>query len=207
MKRVLAFLLAMGMMVPGIAQTDAAQAADDVGARRQEIEVARQRETARFDAADAQCRSRFAVNDCLRVSQTQRRSVMADLRKQEVRLNEQERAQRGAEQVELTKKKLLERNQQDKDLEAAHAANLEARAQKEKDLADKREANRNVPASHPAVASSAPHSPAGPVPAERAANRAEFERRQAQAQQRREDVQRRQSEKTGAPASSLPVPP
>ena len=175
--------------------------------KRQEIEATRQREAARFDTADAECQKRFAVNDCLRSSQTSRRAVMADLRRQEATLNELERAQRGADQIEASRKKALERAQQDKDMAAAQAANREAQAQKQSEQAKKQEANRNVPLNHSGSSSQVPKAPSGPAPIEQATNRADYQRRQAEAQQHRIDLQKRQAEKAGKPPSGLPVPP
>jgi len=194
-------------MQAGGSETATAQAAGELQAKRLEIESVRARETARLDAADAKCQTRFAVNDCLRVSQLERRTVMTDLRKQESRLNELERSRRGAEQVELSRKKALEHAQQKQEADAAHAANLEAQAQKQKEQAQKREANRSIPTDRAASSPPVPNAPTGPSSAEQASNRADFERRQAEAQEHRSELQKRQREKTGKPASTLPVPP
>jgi hypothetical protein len=180
---------------------------DDFNAKRQEIEATRKSEMTRFDTADAQCRTRFAVNDCLSASQTKRRAVMSDLRRQESRLNEMERARRGAEQMELSKKKAMERDQLEKDVAANHAASVEAQAQKQSEQAQKREAKRNVPANHVGTSQVVPNAPSGPATAQQAVSRADYERRQAEAQDHRIDAQKRQNEKAAKPASTLPVPP
>jgi hypothetical protein len=179
----------------------------DFNAKRQEIEMVRKRETARFDAADAQCQTRFAVNDCLSASQTKRRAVMSDLRRQEAHLNEIERARRGAEQLEISKQKALERAQLEKDVASSHAANVEAQAQLQSEQAQKREANRNVPANHAGSGHPEPNAPTGPGPAEQATRRTDYERRQAEARQHRIDAEKRQKDQAAKPASSLPVPP
>ena len=54
---------------------------------------------ARFLAQDVQCYQRFAVNDCLGEVRTQRRAVLAELRRQEISLNEAQRKRRAAEQL------------------------------------------------------------------------------------------------------------
>jgi hypothetical protein len=217
MKRLLLTLFVLFFPAVGSAQTaeampdaptrDSLQLPDDFSAKRLAIEKLRQRETARFDAADAQCQIRFAVNDCLKSSQTSRRAVMSDLRRQEARLNEIERARRGAEQVEQAKQKELERAQRDKEVTAAHADNLAAKEQKQREQLQKSEANRNVPPNHSGGAQPLIKAPSGPSPAAQAANRAEYDRRQAEGQQHRMDSQKRQSDKAKKPASSLPVPP
>ena len=53
----------------------------------------------RFLAQDVQCYQRFAVNDCLGEVRTQRRAVLAELRRQEISLNEAQRKRRAAEQL------------------------------------------------------------------------------------------------------------
>jgi hypothetical protein len=217
MKRVLLSLLSVCFIAqagaqavatePNTSASDPLQLPGDFTVKRQEIEAVRQRETARFDAADAQCKTRFAVTDCLSASQTKRRAVMSDLRRQESHLNELERARRGAEQLELSNKKALERAQREKDVAANHAANVEAQAQKQNEQAQKREANRKVPASPVGGSKPVPNAPSGPTPAEQSTHRADYERRQAEAQQRHIDAQKRQKDKAAKPASTLPVPP
>lgn len=214
MKRFVAIAIILGFAGLTVAQTmsektenSTPSTVEEANSKRQEIQAIRQRETARFDAADAQCQSRFAVNDCLRASQSSRRAVISDLRRQEAKLNEAERAQRGAEQLEISRKKALERAQQEKDVAAANAANLEAQAQKQSEQATKREANRNVPLNNSGSAPKIPNAPSGPAPTQQVTNRADYERRQAEAQQHRTDMQKRQAEKAGKSPSSLPVPP
>ncbi|MCY7304591.1 MAG: hypothetical protein LH632_00275 [Rhodoferax sp.] len=52
-----------------------------------------------FNARDAQCYQRFAVNDCLAEARKQRRNVLADLRRQEFALNDAQRKRRAADQL------------------------------------------------------------------------------------------------------------
>ena len=53
----------------------------------------------RFLAQDVQCYQRFAVNDCLGEVRAQRRAVLAELRRQEISLNDTQRKRRAAEQL------------------------------------------------------------------------------------------------------------
>jgi colicin import membrane protein len=57
------------------------------------------------------CYQRFAVNDCLLDSRRARREVMADLRRQEVSLNDAQRKRRAAEQLLRSDEKRLARAQ------------------------------------------------------------------------------------------------
>ena len=56
---------------------DPIQGLSSLSQERQRIATTRAQETERFDALDAECRKRFAVNDCLQKTQSQRRAVMA----------------------------------------------------------------------------------------------------------------------------------
>lgn len=200
----LACLLAVGAQAGNAAPTPDTLNPEQIAARRKEIEETRARESRRFDAMDAECRTRFAVNDCLRDSQAQRRSVMAPLRSQENRLNDMERAQRAADQIRSTEQKAAERRQRDQEVADAHAAQLAAQAQRRKELEDRRMEHASRPTPQPPKAAK---SPSGPGPQQQAANRAALESRRAQAEQRKRELEKRRQEKTGKPASSLPVPP
>ncbi len=61
---------------------------------------------AQFKAQEVQCYQRFAVNDCLIDSRRTQREVMADLRRQEVLINDAQRKRRGAQQLLRTDEKL-----------------------------------------------------------------------------------------------------
>ena len=63
------------------------------------IRTEREDAQTRFLAQDVQCYQRFAVNDCLGEVRTQRRAVLADLRRQEISLNDTQRKRRAAEQL------------------------------------------------------------------------------------------------------------
>lgn len=206
MKQASACVLYLCILGSAWAQPGDAQASADIAGARRQIEESRSHETARFDAMDAQCQTRFAVNDCLRTSQTQRRAAMTDLRKREANLNEKERRQRGQDQVQRAEQKAQERREQDQEVTDAHAARLAQQAQKQSTQDEKRAANRNI-ALNPPPPKTPPAKPqAGPLPAQQAANRSEYERRQAEARQHKLELDKRNAEKTGKPASTLPLP-
>ena len=66
---------------------------------RQRIAQTREVERARLAAAEAQCYQLFAVNDCLIAVRRERRELLADLRRQELSINDAQRRRRGAEQL------------------------------------------------------------------------------------------------------------
>lgn len=70
------------------------EAAEHVRIRKERDEA-----QARFKTQDVQCYQRFAVNDCLGEVRAQRRVVLAELRRQEILLNDTQRKRRAAEQL------------------------------------------------------------------------------------------------------------
>lgn len=77
------------------------------------IEKKRQQLQAGFVLEDAACRQKFAVNNCLNGINTKRQEAMADLRRREISLNDDERKKRGAEQVRRVEEKLSAFNSQE----------------------------------------------------------------------------------------------
>lgn len=95
--------------LPLAAQTDA----DDVLAQREAeqrawISETRAQYNAQFRAREIACYQRFAVNDCLNESRRIEREVMADLRRQEILLNDAQRKRRAARQLLRTDERLGE---------------------------------------------------------------------------------------------------
>lgn len=174
---------------------------------RQEIAAQRAQFSTQFDALEAQCQMRFAVNACLQDVQAQRRAAMARLRAQEAALNTQDRIQRGAEQAARSQAKAQERAALDQEIAEKHVANLQEQAQKQTAQSRKNQEHRDLLMQPPGSQPRVPKLPAGPDPAEQLANRADFERRQAQAMQHAKDLEARQAERAKKPASKLPVPP
>ncbi len=65
----------------------------------QRIRQARAEAIGQFAARDAVCYQKFAVNDCLADVRTERRVLLADLRRQEISLNDAQRKRRAADQL------------------------------------------------------------------------------------------------------------
>jgi colicin import membrane protein len=93
------------------AQGDAAFGLDSVSQERQRIATTRSSGYAALDVEDAECQKKFAVFDCQRDVAARRRALDAELKRQENSLNDAERKQRGAEQLERIEQKQLERAQ------------------------------------------------------------------------------------------------
>lgn len=88
------------------AQTDAT--ADAEQAERIRIQAERAQVQQRFDNEEAHCFQKFAVNDCRDANRAQRRDQMADLRRQEILLNDAARKRKGAEQLQRMEQKAAE---------------------------------------------------------------------------------------------------
>jgi colicin import membrane protein len=94
MKRLLLVLAVLGL-------PSALQAQDDEAAAGQRARIAAERSQAEatFRAQEKACHTKFAVNDCLNAAKAQRREVLADLRRQEISLNDAQRKSKAAEQL------------------------------------------------------------------------------------------------------------
>jgi hypothetical protein len=112
-KLLLPGLLAVLAAVAGAQPTDQAE--------RARISAERTRAEARFEEAQKACYGKFAVNDCLARAQAQRREVLADLRRQEVSLNDADRRRRSAERMQEVESRQSADKQRQRAEAAAHA--------------------------------------------------------------------------------------
>lgn len=94
MKKML-LVLAMSILPP------ASQAQDEAGeaAQRERIAAERSQAEAAFQDREKECYRKFAVTDCLNAAKAQRRQVLADLRRQEISLNDAQRKRKAAEHL------------------------------------------------------------------------------------------------------------
>ena len=100
MKRIIALFLAAMSSAAALAQIDI----EDVlrpreAAQREQISIQRDAAQAIFAVQEKQCYQRFAVNDCLNAARRERRSVLGDLRRQEISINQAQRQRRAAQQL------------------------------------------------------------------------------------------------------------
>lgn len=88
------------VVMPLAAQTDAEQelALREVQ-QRERIGQTRVQINAQFRAREIGCYQRFAVNDCLNESRRTERELLADLRRQEILINDAQRKRRAAWQL------------------------------------------------------------------------------------------------------------
>lgn len=98
-------LLILGL--PLAAQTDADRVlALREAEQREWISRTRAQYQVQFRAQEIACYQRFAVNDCLSESRRTERDAMADLRRQEVLINDAQRKRRAAQQLLRTDERL-----------------------------------------------------------------------------------------------------
>jgi hypothetical protein len=186
-KRSLLFVLAL---VVGAAS------AEDRDQQRQRIDLVRKEKLAELAAQDAACVSRFATTDCQNLVGVRRREMLANLKRQEARLKEVERRQRGEDQLRSTQDKASDRAQRQSEMSALQpvAPDERQRAQNEKVLNHKSQAKSVTPSA--AVNKTASGLDAASIES----NRAAFAEKQRAAEQRRLDREKRLLENnTGTP--------
>lgn len=110
-----------------------AQAQTTADAERLRIGTERAKLEASFTLEDTACYKKFLVNNCLGEVKIRRRETLADLRRQEISLDDQERKIKGAEQIQKTEDKASpEKQQQEADRRAEALKEYEARLEREK---------------------------------------------------------------------------
>ena len=130
MKLVL-FLFCCSLSLSAAMAQSPAQEKDSNALERSKIAAERARLEAGFQAEEAACKSRFAVNACLQEIRPRRNAAMADLRRQDLLINEAERKARGADQIQKTEdKSSLERQQQRAEQEKKAQQETERRSER-----------------------------------------------------------------------------
>jgi colicin import membrane protein len=181
--------------------------------QRAKISTERTRLEAVFLAEDAACYKRFFVNSCLGEVNSRRREAMADLRRQEISLNDEERRSRGAEQIRKTEEKSSPEKQQE-------AADRRAKAledyQSRLDREQKKGAERATAQSSERAASQASaerlraNQEKAQARTDKQATAAEeskkFDARQQEAQERRARYESDRLKRVKPPAKPLPLP-
>ena len=126
------FLAALTANVSAQALTPEGQQ-NTINAQRTAISVERARLETGFLAEDATCYKKFAVNNCLGNVNMRRRESMAELRRQEILLNDEERKIKGAEQLRRTEEKASPEKQQEAiDRSASASEDYQLRLEREK---------------------------------------------------------------------------
>ncbi len=186
---------------------------DNIAMQRVEISAERSRLNAAFMTEDAACYKKFAVNSCLGEVNARRREAMANLRRQEVLLNDEERRLKGAEQIRKTEEKSSPEKLQEEVARSANATKAyQRRLDQEKDkqqahseLQSKEKTERNA-----YVAKSLSHQKKSQMRSKMQAEAAEkakkFSERQKEAEERQKRHYTDQLKRINPSSKPLPLP-
>ena len=209
MNKLLLLLAALALPLAGRAQQDPGEAA-----QRDRITEGRARAQAEFLVGEKACYGKFDVNKCLAQAKARRRAVLADLRSQEIALNDLQRKRKAAGHQRASE----EHAAQDKPEQAAQRARAAAQqqgkdAQSAQKAAERAAAQASAPARAAERAELTRRKQAQALAArqrrdeEAAANVQEQQRRADEARQRKANLDKRLAENKKPPAQPLPVPP
>ncbi|MDP9900140.1 hypothetical protein [Variovorax ginsengisoli] len=196
------------------AQAQATAGNTDFAAERARLAAQRQAMEQRVKTQQAECYQRFVVESCLSDVRAQRRKEDEDIKRQEAAMNDIERKQRGAAQLDaLDQKNATPRPE---DALETRARSVEQQAQREQRAAD------NARSREAAAAESAQkrrdfeskQRTAAQDQAKAAERRAEspalardYEQKLQKAAEHRADVERKNAERTKPRSAPLPAPP
>lgn len=194
--------IAIGLAVLGaLAGYAVGQIAGDTGAQRQAIATQRQQLLQKLESQDRACEDRFFVTDCRAQVETQRRKALAEFKRQELALDDAQRAQRAVEQQQNLVDKQLERQERDNrmvDPDNTPAVRLQRQAEKQAAHIQQAQSQQRP--------TTQPKTPSGPDAAARQRSKQAYEDKQKALEQRRveRDQRLREHPSTAAPLPSQP---
>ena len=187
---------------PGNTETERAR----ISAERVSLEAV-------FLTEDVACYKKFAVNNCLGKVNSRRREALADLRRQEISLNDEERRLKGAEQLRRTEEKSSPERQQEAASSRAKALeDAQSRLERDKNKQQERaaapsKAKANSDANAAKLRSSQQKAQARSDKQAAAAEEAKkFNDRQKESQARKAQHESERLKQVKPPAKSLPLP-
>ncbi|GAB3473118.1 hypothetical protein [Polaromonas eurypsychrophila] len=214
MKKTLLLLLALT-----VAPMVAAQPREDLFSpaaqmERERINTERLALEAGFDVEEAACYKKFFTNSCLKDVQPRRRDAMALLRQQEVALNDRERKEKAAAQIQKTEEKSsAEAQAQAAERRIQALQETRERVERTQQKADERgilKQNEALNAADAANRAKGSQERAQARADKQAAIAAEVEKyndKQQEVKERKASRDQKQREQTKAPAKTLPTPP
>ncbi len=195
-----ALLLAALLALPAAAQVPADEANE-----RARITAERSRVEAEFEAGHKACYGRFAVNDCIDAAKSRRREALADLRRQEVSLNDAERRRRAAERLAEIEARKQEQAQQEQEPVRSKAPE-EPKAAREAQPVEKAEKTQRVPEAPKARTAKAAREPKVREQPDSEETLRRHNQRVAEAGEHKAKVEQRAAQAKKA-VRPLPVPP
>lgn len=199
--------LAAGMAAAGLVPAIAQQAPE--AQERARIGAERVRAQAVLDSELAACYQRFVVTSCVEDARRRHRLAVADLRRQETALNDQQRTRDAADQVRRLDERQRMRSGEDERLASSESASQAERDRRSASKAADRQVGESRASARARSQLPAPPSPgAAETRAARNATRATDEAtREAQANERRRKRKAATQRRAKPPAMPLPVPP
>ncbi len=213
MKILLLALTLMVLAVPVYPQPTEGGEDASFETERNRIQAARSQEEVRYAGEEAACYRKFAVNSCLNEVRVRRRETMADLRRQEISLNDEERKRKAADQ--LTR---IEERSSPQALQEAADRRMEAlKAQQERQQRADEKVQGRIDAASKEAAALQEHEEGAARRAEAAAQRGskaasvaeeqkKYDEKQREAQERKASRAKSLAENPDPPAKPLPVP-
>jgi hypothetical protein len=189
----------------------------EFGAQRERIKAERTAVEARFAEEQKACRAKFAVTDCMRRVTSERNGTLADLRRQEIAVNDAQRRLREEQRQRDAAGRQAQKERDDEQRRERAAGEYKERQERAAALESKRaadvprqEADRapkgaTGPQGSPR-ARSVPEKSTGPTPEEAAKNRREYEQRLQEAEAHKAQVRARIAKRSKPAASALPAP-
>ena len=213
------FLMLTGCLLAEAQPAASVAAASDATAQvvrdgeRDRISSERTRLEAGFTTEDIACYKKFMTNKCLAGVKVRRDAVIADFRRQEISLDQQERKEKGAEQVRKTEEKSsAEKQQEAAEKRATALKDNEARLEREKQkVADRATVQSNEKSNADAAANRLKDSQqkADSRKSKQTASADEvrkFNERLEKAKERQSRYERDLANQTKPPANPLPTP-
>lgn len=189
------------------------QAQTNSGAESLRISTERSRLEAAFAVENTACYKRFLVNNCLDEVKARRRDALADLRRQEIVLNDEARKSKAGEQLrKIEAKSAPEKVQQEAEKRAQAVKDIDDRTVRDKQkIADREVLQAGEKAKSDAAAGRIKGNQdkyAGRTAKQAAAAEElrKYNERQAQAKDRQARYARDKASQAKAPAKPLPVP-
>lgn len=212
MKKICFSLLLTALSVSSLAQGDSSTGGLDIAGERIRIANEKAALDRKVGAERTACYQKFAVQDCLTDSQERRHGQMDNFKRQEAQLNDAERKQRSA--AELQRLESLKKDPLDITRNADRAG--EAQQQREQRATDGANARSSAASSAPTNAqqfenkqrnAANKQSDATARRESSAGERARYERKQQDAEAHRAELDKRNAERTKPRSSALPSPP
>jgi hypothetical protein len=175
----------------------------DVESERDRIQADRTRAEARYEREEAACYARFAVTNCLHEVRARRREELADLRRQEIVLNDAERKRKALEQLERIQQKSSAQGLEEEAARRAQA--LEARQEREERANQKASAAMKAKSGLSTGRGTQKTVEQGRTADDAASEQKQYSDKLKEAQEHRASREKINSEKSGT--SSKPLPP